>query len=357
MIELPPRYSQIVEAFGDGGMSEAFRCKDDHLDRDVVVKALRAGVEPRRILAEINSLSAIRSKHVVQLYDVIFDRKGKMVAVVEEYVPGLDLTDVPTPDDSIDALEILYPIAAGINEIHKHGCVHRDIKPNNMKYDSDGTLKIFDFGLSKVGSTAGSTTTVAFTPGYAAPELFKMHKGTVNFTAAVDTFAFGATALELLRGDLPDQLNQTPPDLPCAEADFGGLPQGLPANICQLLNACLSADPNDRPLMEAVVSGIARELLHDEHSALLTYAGTTRFLDNDNPVARLRAGELGAIEVTYDGYDFKVTALEGEIYINNMRIAPGFILPGSCVIVMGAPALGMRRASITFDVSRPEIVL
>ena len=72
-------------------MSNAALCMDPHLDRRVVVKSIKAGVDPRRILDELSALQAIRSKHVVEIYDVIRDDRGTVTGIVEEYLPRKDL--------------------------------------------------------------------------------------------------------------------------------------------------------------------------------------------------------------------------------------------------------------------------
>lgn len=344
-ILLPERYAEVLDRFDGGGMSEALLCKDANLDRPVVVKALRSGVEPRRMLDEINALSRIRSKYVVQLYDVIRDSRGNVIAVVEEYIPGPDLFECEAPENLEEAIRLLYPIAAGISDIHAHDGVHRDIKPNNMKFDGEGCLKIFDFGLAKLESGSASTGTFAFTEGYAAPELFKRKRGVIQFTKAVDTYAFGATAFELLNGELPDDLCATPPSLPCAEADFASLEVGLPEELSSILGDCLEADPDDRPAMATVRDLLAKYLLKDRHRALLTYQGKSNTIDASKPEVRLRAGSLGAIVINYDGHEFKIAHLEGAVYVNNRPASVGFVMPGACIIVVGEPALGTQRAN------------
>ena len=104
-------------------MSDTIVCNDQHLDRLVIVKKLAAGVDSRRILDEIAALQTIRSKHVVQIYDVIRDKKGVVTAIVEEYLPGDDLTAVPVPTSELEFLRLAYPIAEGIADIHRHSIV------------------------------------------------------------------------------------------------------------------------------------------------------------------------------------------------------------------------------------------
>src|SRR5580700_6672658 len=105
-------------------MSDTIVCTDTHLEREVVVKTLKPGADAKRILDELSALEAIRSKHVVQIYDVIRDAKGNVVAIIEEYLPGKDLTEISIPKNSAEFLRLAYPIAEGIADIHAHKRVH-----------------------------------------------------------------------------------------------------------------------------------------------------------------------------------------------------------------------------------------
>jgi hypothetical protein len=189
-----------------------------------------------------------------------------------------------------------------------------------------------------------------------APELFKPGAdGRVSFTSAIDTFAFGATVLALAKGQLPRQMRQRPPQLPCPEADFGMLSIHLDAEIAGLLNSCLEIAPTDRPRMRAVADLIGRHLLRDQHRALLVSGNRTYILDKDNRIARLSVGGQGSLTITYDGLYFTVSKLSGEVAINNMRMSDGDHLPDSCVIVLGSTE--QRRTFITVDVSHPEVAI
>jgi serine/threonine-protein kinase len=337
-------------------MSEVVVCDDLHLDRKVIIKTLAHGADPRRLLDELAALQAIRSKHVVQIYDVIREPSEAILAIVEEYLPGQDLTSIKPPTTAIDFLKLVYPIAEGVADIHAHNRVHRDIKRQNMKYDAEGCLKLFDFGLARDLAIEPSTLEQIGTPGYMAPELFQPGAdGKVSFTSAIDTFAFGATVLAVAKGQIPRQMRRRPPQFPCPEADFGKLSISLDSEIVKMLNSCLEVAPADRPSMHAVADVIGRHLLRDQHRALLVSGGRTYVLDKDNRIARLSVPGQGTLTITYDGLYFKVSKLGGEVAINNMLMSDGDHLPGSCVIVLGSS--GQRRTFITVDVSHPEVVL
>lgn len=336
-------------------MSHTILCRDLHLDRQVLVKSLQAGTETRRILDELGALQTIRSKHVVQIYDVVKDKSGEILAIVEEYLPGDDLTAASPATSMEEFFKLTYPIAEGIADIHRHGRVHRDIKLHNMKYDSEGCLKIFDFGLARAEEVDASTMAQIGTPGYMAPELFRA--GRIKFTTAVDTFAFGSTALTLAIGKLPRELRKLPPILSPRRTDFSDLGIKLPQEIGELLDRCFEHDAAKRPQMSEIAKQLALHLLKDRHRALLVSNGKTYTLSKDNRAVRLSAKDQGSVEIAYDGLRLLVRSVSGDVEINNMNLSPGDELPGSCVIVLGAPELKGQRTNITVDISHPEVLL
>jgi eukaryotic-like serine/threonine-protein kinase len=148
-MNLPDRYKQASEKLLKGGMSEAFICNDEHLERPVLIKRLQEGMDQSRLQDEIAALAAIRSKHVVQIFDLLKDDDGEIYGLVEEYLSGSDLEEILPLHTLEEFLKHAYAVACGISDIHERGRVHRDIKPMNMKFDAEACLKIFDFGLSR----------------------------------------------------------------------------------------------------------------------------------------------------------------------------------------------------------------
>jgi serine/threonine protein kinase len=352
MIDLPPRYKPIKELAG-GGMSDTWLCSDENLKRNVVVKTLKIGVARSKLLDELSALSAIRSKHVVQVLDVIRDKKGEVCGFVEEFIEGSALTCVPV-HDAPTAMRKLYPIACGVTDIHAHGRLHRDLKPDNMKLDKEGTLKIFDFGLAKLEKSDG-TSVLYFSQGFTAPEAFKKDaKGAHVYSYAIDVFAFGAIALWLLNeGQLPSEFYDVPPTVPHAGCDFSGLPCSLPPPVSEMLNATLLTDAAARPAMISVRDVLKRHLLHDRHRMLLTFAGQDYWLDANRRRTNLSFMDA-SISIEYDGLDFRVAALTGYVQINNKVAEVGMMLSGAAVIVLNAASGGRR--SVTADVSHPEVM-
>lgn len=354
MPKLPKRYTPLGDS-DSGGFSEVIYCTDNHLARKVAVKFIQDENEKKLILKELRALLKMRSKHVVQVYDIV-QGENDSLGIVEEFVEGELLWDSVYPQQSTDNyLKTLWQIAAGISDIHKAGVIHRDIKPNNMKLDSEEIVKIFDFGLAKNEGIDAKTKGFKGTHGFAAPELFG--DSTIAFTPAIDTYAFGATAIFLACHDLPTEMKKYPPQ-PVTDDQFSTLPITIPKEITGLLNACLAYDPSDRPAMEVVRNELARHLLRGKHQALAVYKGTSYIINAGNLSAGLELPDVGKIEILYTGLKYIVYVATGEVYINNSQAIPGEEIPGSCVVALGGPTRrNDQRVFITFDVSNPEVVL
>lgn len=343
---------ELVGASFVGGMAAVWPCHDTVLQRKVAIKVMPGSAEKRRIRDELGALLKMRSNHVVQVFDVL--NLNKDLAIVQEFIEGQDLFDASlAPKDKSEYMKLLWQIASGIADIHDVCVIHRDIKPNNMKIDPEGVVKIFDFGLARDEGPSAATLGFVGTPGFAAPELYSHH---VTFTAAVDTYAFGATALFLGLRDLPRDLTHRPPKLTGADY-FSTLPFKLSTEVIAILNACLEESPSNRPAMREVSSLLAKHLLHNKHRALIVFNGKASYLDATRPSVVLRLSSIGEIEIRYDGFNFVVASVSGEVFINNAPVTAGDRLPGACVVALGSSDRRAARRYITFDLSHPEIVL
>jgi eukaryotic-like serine/threonine-protein kinase len=334
-----------------GGMGEIIECMDLHLQRRVIIKRLQVGVEERRLLDEQKALAKLRSKHVVQLYDIIelADRGKPEKAIVLEYIDG-DNVEIGTFKAGRPYLNILWQIACGLKDIHEAGVIHRDINPNNIRVDKEGVVKIIDFGLARSRDDA-KTRSVVGTPVFMAPELWTGRM--VSFDQSIDVYAFGATALALLSKNPPRELALRPPQ-PVSLAVLSPSLPGLQADLSALIHRCLDADSMKRPMMIDVQSHLARYLLENEHRALVVMDGKAHHLDRKNRKIALNAGAVGSLAIEYDGFDFKVSSTSGAVYLNNTAARAGNIVPGCCVITFG---IGGNRRFVTFDVSSPEVTL
>tara|TARA_R110002124_G_scaffold173624_1_gene341228 strand:+ start:1336 stop:2337 length:1002 start_codon:yes stop_codon:yes gene_type:complete len=331
-------------------MSDTMLCFDSHLRRQVVFKTLKPGTSQKRILDELAALSAIRSDHVVQVLDVIRDAHG-VVGFIEEYVAGTDL-DHSALTDFPSALPTLRAISSGISDIHSHGRLHRDLKPDNMKIDGNGMLKIFDFGLAKTANSGG-TTNFYYSPGFTSPEAFKKNSaGLHEFSEAVDVYAFGAIALWMLDGgNLPDCMKELPAVAPKPPIDFTKVKLACPVAIADVLSDCLSDTSGNRPTIQEVCRVLTREMQKGTHRLTLTAGPNIHVVDATKNRIPIRF-EGAMVEISYDGYDFTITDIDGAVDINNMRMRVGSIISGSVIIVLSGNG---KRAFVTADASHPEI--
>jgi eukaryotic-like serine/threonine-protein kinase len=334
-----------------GGMGEIVECKDTHLDRPVILKLLPPGTEERRLVDEQKALVRVRSKHVVQLYDIVelpaAERKQK--ALVLEFIDGANL-EPHSFEPSREYMKVLWQIACGLSEIHANSIIHRDIKPNNIRMDKEGVVKIIDFGLSRSSGAAAKTRSIIGTPVFMAPELWR--DSTVSFDKSVDVYAFAVTAVALLKRKLPVEFRKQPPAAISATTLSSTL-DGLPEDLISVLHQCLSFDIGARPRMDDVQARLTRHLLYNRHRALVVMSGETNQLDSKSRRITLYAAGTGSLTIDYDGFGFRVSSATGHVYLNNTQAQADMAVPGCCVITFG---VGGSRRFVTFDVSNPEVM-
>lgn len=336
-----------------GGMAAVWPCQDTILERTVAIKIMPGAANQRRVRDEISALLKMRSKHVVQVYDVLNLGQDDL-GIVQEFIVGVDLLDPSIiPKTALEYLRLVWQIASGIHDIHSVEVIHRDIKPNNMKLDREGVIKIFDFGLARDEGPAAATQVFIGTRGFAAPELYP---DDTKFTAAVDVYAFGATALYLGFCTLPGELMERPPK-PCAKNYFESLPFTIAVEVQKILHDCLDENATARPTMKQIRDVLAKHLLFDRHKALIVFNGAPSYLDYTNRSVSLQLPGMGSVEIRYDGFCFRVLSVADDVYINNAPCVVNDVLPGACVVTLGAPEHRQHRKYITFDLSHPEIVL
>ncbi|WP_267104391.1 serine/threonine protein kinase [Xanthomonas sacchari] len=334
-------------------MGSVYKCKDSVLSRHVAIKVIQDAKNEHRMVDEINALLKLRSKHVVQVFDLLPIAGGR--AIVQEFVEGEDLWDVDMhPTGAEETYKYLWQIASGIADIHGAGVIHRDIKPNNMKIDPEGVIKIFDFGLARTKGIEAATLGFAGTFGFAAPELFL---NPAVFTPAVDTYAFGATAIHFIAGGLPAHMRRPAQPTALQEGYLDRFESGLSRDVLRTLESCLNMDSKNRPQMSSVRDTLARHLLLNKHQALAVYQGTPHYLNKDNQSVKVRWDDIGSVRISYDGMRFYVAEVDGEVFINYGQAQVNQSLPESCVLALGGPHRGASRKYITFDLSHPEVVL
>jgi serine/threonine-protein kinase len=276
----------LTSRIGKGGMGEVWRAKHKTLARDAAVKLMRPEVLTastgrqemqlrKRFELEAQVTASLRSPHTVALYDY-GQAKGGAFYYVMELLEGIDLQSLIDrfgPMDPARVAHILHQVCQSLEEAHRAGLVHRDIKPRNILLGKLGQefdfAKVLDFGLVKtlypsepdraLNTMEGTTTG---TPAYLSPEV-AMGKRTIDGRA--DLYSLGCTAYFLLTGAMvfdapsPTALSiahvQTPPP-PMRDRCELPIPAGLEAIVMQLLEK----DPANRPQSAGALARSLRAL-------------------------------------------------------------------------------------------------
>ena len=348
-IEIPERYEPTGTVF-TGAQGDVFLCRDTNLNRDVAIKFARDTTNPATLLGEVRALASIQSKHVIRLYDVIDSPDSNIIGLIVEFLPGDDLSQYCARDVR-ELLLIMYQIACGLSDIHAAQTIHRDVKPKNMKFGDDGILKLFDFGLSCQTDDA-ETEVARGTRVYRGPEYY--NPPPITLTDAADTYAFGVTVWWLVANSFPWQLRDTPPKRPDSFATHA-LP--LPARIVDLLDRTFDPDPDKRPSIVAIRDEIARQLLFGQHRARFSDGTRSVEVTEVGKAVRVSLNQECSAVILYDGLEFRLSAVIGDVFLNGVAATAGDLLPDSCVLILGDASMEYNRKFVTFDVSHPEVVL
>lgn len=223
---------RLGEVIGVGGMAVVYRATQLSLDREVAVKVLSPELTTDEVFSERfrregTHAAQLDHPNIVPIYDAGEDQGRLFLAM--RLVEGMTLAERmrTRPLSAAETLEMLRPIADGLDAAHAIGLVHRDIKPQNILVTDGGHPYLADFGVAKGVESAGLTASGGFvgTLHYAAPEQIL---GSAT-TTATDVYALTAVLFHCLTGTVPyprdtqagviyAQVNQPPPQLPLAEA-------------------------------------------------------------------------------------------------------------------------------------------
>ncbi|MFC5993393.1 Stk1 family PASTA domain-containing Ser/Thr kinase [Pseudonocardia hispaniensis] len=207
---LDARY-RVGPVIARGGMSTVYRGVDTRLDRPVALKVMdpRLAADPAfRTRFEREARSAARLDHpaVVDVHDQGDDLSGAepTLFLVMELIEGGTLREVLRSRGALGvpaALAVMGQVLAGLAEAHRHGLVHRDVKPENVLISWGGEVKVADFGLATAAAQAGASHAgmILGTVAYLSPE--QITTGAAD--ARSDVYAAGVLLYELLTGSPP----------------------------------------------------------------------------------------------------------------------------------------------------------
>lgn len=203
---LGKRY-QVVEKIGDGGTAFVFKGMDNLLNRHVTVKVLRPEYVSdqdfvRRFRREAQAAASLSHPNIVSIYDV--GEEDGIRYIVMEYIQGQSLKELIDDLGRLPirmAVDYACQIAHALSKAHKHGIIHRDIKPHNILIGEDGRLKVTDFGIAQAVTASTVTYSDAFMGSvhYFSPE--QASGGQTDEKS--DIYSLGIVLYEMLTGKVP----------------------------------------------------------------------------------------------------------------------------------------------------------
>ena len=274
---LPARY-RSPERVARGGMGDIYRATDSTLGRVVAVKLLaehyaRDEAVRRRFTREALAAARLSGEpHVVMIFDV-GEHAGRPF-IVMEYLNGGSLEErlrkegAPEPGQALDWLE---QTARALDAAHRHGVVHRDVKPANLLLDRNGDVHVVDFGIASAAGmdSLTMTGTVLGTAGYLSPEQAQGERA----TPASDRYALAVVAFELLSGRRPFESDSLTAEATAHVNEpvpsIAAICEGLPAELDAVFRQAMAKDPGAR-------FGTAAEFVAALRAALARAAGATR---------------------------------------------------------------------------------
>ncbi|PJF31935.1 MAG: hypothetical protein CUN51_03060 [Candidatus Thermofonsia Clade 1 bacterium] len=269
---------EILSVLGKGGMAVVYRARQADLGREVAIKVMKASLADSedflaRFRREAHLIAQLDHPHIITIYE--YGQEGDTVFLAMRLLTGGSLADRLRERGALSLDEtsrITRQVASALTLAHSRGVIHRDLKPQNVLFDSSDNAVLTDFGIAKVdnSSTLVTGTGIAIgTPSYMAPEQWRGEPVDLR----IDIYALGLMLFEMLTGRLPfigdtpaslmfKHLTEPPPRIRQLRSD-------LPASIEAVILRALAKNREDR-------YGSAQELVEDLDAALAGKPLSTR---------------------------------------------------------------------------------
>jgi predicted Ser/Thr protein kinase len=198
---------ELEKELGRGGMAIVFKARDKSLEREVAIKVLPFSLSfdaefVERFQREARTAGKLEHPNIIPIYRV--GKSGRVIYFVMKFIRGKSLSAVVEARGAIPVPEmkrVLIECSRALGFAHKHGIVHRDIKPDNIMFDELGQAIVTDFGIAKAQSGARLTGTGMSigTPHYMSPEQARAQ----NLDGRSDIYSLGVVAYQCLTGHVP----------------------------------------------------------------------------------------------------------------------------------------------------------
>jgi serine/threonine-protein kinase len=261
-VEIAGRY-RLESRLGYGGMSTVHLAVDVRLERRVAVKLLAEHLadEPAfvsRFQREAQAAARLVHPNIVQVFDSGRDEQSGQYFIVMEYIEGASCAEILRDQGWVevdDALSVIEQACEGLHYAHRHGVVHRDVKPGNLLRSREGEVKLADFGIAKATEQSSITQvgSVLGTAAYLAPEQARGEEAGPK----ADLYALGVVTYQLISGRLPyDATSLTELALKQQQEEpltLDTLVAAVTPELADAVAIALALDPRDR-------YGTAREM-------------------------------------------------------------------------------------------------
>jgi len=191
---------KILSTIGSGGFGTVYLAEDTWIDKKVALKVPhKQHLDFGELLREPRLLATLNHPNIVDILTA--EKQENVFFIVMEFVPGETLESIIAREGALDltrALDYTCQISNAVDHAHRHGVLHRDLRPSNVLVTENGLIKVADFGTSRFLEIAAHGTTVIGSPPYMAPEQFE---GKAVF--ASDVYSLGVTMYQMLTGTLP----------------------------------------------------------------------------------------------------------------------------------------------------------
>lgn len=202
---------KVLEEIGRGGMGKVYLATREDLGQKVALKIIKRGLDSedilRRFKHESEILATLEHPNIARLIDGGTTDDG-LPFYAMEFVEGMPIDEFCQNKSLEEKLDLFRQVCKAVAYAHARLIVHRDLKPSNIIIDSEGTAKLFDFGIAKIltednfGKKGTATSLGMMTPNYASPEQIRGEQ----VTTATDIYSLGIILYELLTGILPYDL-------------------------------------------------------------------------------------------------------------------------------------------------------
>jgi eukaryotic-like serine/threonine-protein kinase len=259
---------QVIEDLGKGGMGRVYKVYDTEVREKLALKLLNPEISSdertiERFRNELRLARTISHRNVCRMHDL--GREDSTYFITMEYVPGEDLKSLIHRIGALPvgkAVSIARQVCEGLEEAHRVGVVHRDLKPQNIMIDRDGNARIMDFGIARSVKGKGLTGANALvgTPEYMSPEQVEGKEAGPRS----DLYSLGIVLFEMLTGRLPFE-GETPLSVAVrqkseAPPDPRTLSPQLPEDLARLVLRCLEKSPDKRPDSAAELSATLAQI-------------------------------------------------------------------------------------------------